>query len=131
VTGDKDTRQVTIRGFDVGYVNRLNGALDLSLAIGFSRFSGPAFASFNRASGTYALEFAPFAVASDDPRAHAVKLTVGGRMFYGEFTAADFCDSSRLNPEKAKCANTTWRSNGHYELVPTVGLIVDTSVWRK
>ena len=126
VIGDADTRKVTIKAFDVGYVNRLNGALDVNVAIGFNRFSGPAFASFNRYSGTYALEFAPFAVASDDPRAHAVKVTVGGKMFYGEFTAADFC-----NPEKAKCANTTWRSNGHYELVPTIGLILDTSVWLK
>ena len=126
VIGDPDTRRVTIKAVDLGYVNRLNGALDVNVAVGLNHFSGPAFGSFDRVSGNYSLEFAPLAVTSDGPRAHAFKIIVGGRMFYGEFTAADFCTAG-----KASCANTTWRSNGHYELVPTVGLILDTSVWGK
>ena len=133
VAGTDDAKHVTIKGFDVGYVSRLTGAIDIGLAIGLNRFSGPAFGSFNKASITTSLDFAPFAISSDDPRAHFVKLTVGGKMFLGGFEASDFCKpevARALNPA-ASCANTTWRSYGSYEVVPTIGVILDPSVFRK
>ena len=133
VAGTDDAKNVIIKGFDVGYVSRLSGAIDIGLAIGYNHFSGPAFGSFNKASITTSLDFAPFAIASDDPRAHLVKLTVGGKMFLGGFEASDFCKpevARALNPA-ASCANTTWRSYGSYEIVPTIGVILDPSLFRK
>jgi len=129
VEGDVDVKHVGIVGFDVGYVNRLSNAFDIGLAVGFKHFTGLAFGSFDKVYFAPTLEFAPGAIASDGRSAHVVKVVIGARMFLGEFESSNFCKpelSTAAHP--FRCPNPTWRSGGHYELVPTIGLIVDPSV---
>jgi hypothetical protein len=125
-----DVKHVGIQGFELAYFNRLNGAFDLGLGFGFKHFTGLAFGSLNKAYLAPSLEFAPGAVAGNGPSAHVVKLVLGAKIFLGEFKSSDFCKPERSTPDHPfTCANPAWRSNGHYEVVPTIGLIIDTSVF--
>lgn len=129
VAGGTDVKHVGIQGFDLAYFDRL-GAFDLGLGFGFKHFTGLAFGSFTEAYLAPSLEFAPGAIASDAPSAHVVKLTLGAKIFLGGFESSNFCKPERSTTEHPfTCANPTWRTPGHYEVVPTIGFIIDTSLF--
>ena len=118
VAGDPE---VHVRGFDVAYVDRIKGPFDISYAVGFNRFSGSSFESFDRISVSPSLEYAPFATRGGGPRAHALKVIAGTMTFLKGFKASDFC-----NRNEARCLNPRWRTG--VELIPHIAVIVDLSM---
>lgn len=83
---------------EMGLGTRLHRAFDIMSSVGVARFSGTAFNDFTRLTITpVSFDFAPLAFVKDDHRHRAVKLSLGWTMFFGGFSAADFCNANECS----------------------------------
>ena len=121
---DNSRYGVRITHVEWAYAIRLHDTLDVSAAVGFSRFSGEVFDPFWRPSLTpIVVRFAPLAFKWPNQKGRSLKIALGLVTHFDGFDAADFC-----NIDAVTCANvdTSFRSNR--ERILRVGVEINP-VW--